>query len=493
MKPRYRFFGRAIAIASLAGAVFAACAEGATLDAPEVPAKPDGGGGSGGIATGEIGGPCGEDDACKEGTCTQVGDEKICTTPCPPACPIGMYCAIIEGDSICVPDKDQQCLPCTGSVDCKNPSDQCLKAPLGDKFCAIDCTTMGACPNGFTCVAASDYSASTGSGSGGGAADAGADGGDAGPSDAGSSDGGATDGGSKPPSGVPYKFCVPNSGLSCPCNMKRDGIKHACFKESPAGLCEGEETCDGMAGKWKDCSAPPPTDEVCNDKDDNCNSQKDEGPPNDLCAGEGPPPPHAGWLCDKGKCVVAPCEPGWTAYPPTGNPNDGCPCFVESGEPNNTCASATSAGLVSDAGGPITLEGTLSSDQDVDVWTFDTVDTAEAGTNSYHVSVDFTSPMPNDEFMMDVMKGGTCVDAPMGPGSAITSYDWCVDGSFMGPNGLEGEAPCSPQGGVHCTDHSSTYFVRVYRRGGSTPTCTPYVITVTAKGGDACDFSQKCE
>jgi hypothetical protein len=59
--------------------------------------------------------------------------------------------------------------------------------------------------------------------------------------------------------------------------------------------------------------------------------------------------------------------------------------------------------------------------------------------------------------------------------------------------GLEGEAPCAPQGGVHCADHSITYYVRVYRKGGVMGTCTPYTVTITAKGGDPCDFTQKCQ
>ena len=38
---------------------------------------------------------------------------------------------------------------------------------------------------------------------------------------------------------MPVKWCVPNAGLSCPCNDQRDGVSHACnnvnsFGKDPA-------------------------------------------------------------------------------------------------------------------------------------------------------------------------------------------------------------------------------------------------------------------
>src|SRR5262249_50793751 len=97
-------------------------------------------------------------------------------------------------------------------------------------------------------------------------------------------------------------------------------------------------------------------------------------------------------------------------------------------------------------------------------WSFDTVDTDEMTTNSYHVSIDFTMPMPNSEFVMDVIRGDTCTDVPSGSGTNVTSYDWCVDGTAPGA----GEAPCGmiDMMSSQCGDHSSKYFLRVYRQLG---------------------------
>jgi len=476
----------ALALAgSLGATVFAACAEGTAIEetgaGAGAPTGPGGGGqGGGGIPPGEVGGPCETQDDCKQGTCTQVGDGKFCTIPCPPDCPDGTYCAIIEGDSICVPDTDRECAKCSSAADCKAPAHQCLEAPLGDKFCARDCTTIGSCPNGFTCVVGSEYPPAEGSGGG---TDGGTDGGN----DAGDAASDGAGGGGGKPSG-PYKFCVPSGGLSCPCNDKRDGVTHACVHHNSFGKCVGTETCDGAMGSWQGCTATVPAAETCNGKDDNCDTMKDEGDANDLCAAEGPPPPHAGWACTAGQCALGLCEAGWAAYPP-GPPSDGCTCPVEAGENNNNCAAATGAGSVSDTpGGFIDIIGTLSSANDVDFWQFQTVDTDEVTTNSYHVSIDFTSPMPNNEFQFDVIRGDVCSDAPTGPGTTLTSYDWCVDGT----NGTEGEGVCSPTGPVHCNNNSSKYYLRVFRKMGATGTCTQYTIHVTAQGGDPCDFATKC-
>lgn len=493
MKAAYRFFCGITLFALVPAVCFVACAQGNDVD--QTASGPTTGAGSGSsgssgsgspLPPGKIGGDCVNQEDCTEGTCTDIGPIKVCTRPCPPDCPLGTYCAIIEGDPICVPDLDQQCTQCTGSIDCKSPSDQCLKAPAGDKFCAIDCSTTSFCPNGFTCVVGADYL--SGMSSSGGPADAGADA-SADGGDAGNADGGMDAG--APPPGVSYKFCVPNSGGSCPCNAKRDGVKRTCGVKNSSGECKGSESCNGMSGKWEGCDAKTPVDETCNSKDDNCDGQLDEGDDNALCAASGPPPPHAGWSCSNGLCSVGPCESGYTVYPPGAPDTDGCTCAVDSGEPNETCGSATNAGSVSDTGAPMTIVGTLSSDTDVDTWMFTATDTPENGTNSYHVSVILSAPMPNDEFQMDVLRGA-CNDAPVGPMAAITSYSWCVDGTFAGPNGAEGEGACSPQGAVHCNDNTSAYYVRVYRKAGAAATCTPYQLTVSATSGDPCDFSMKC-
>lgn len=487
-----RWAGRAFVVVGFVSTLFAACATGNQQEtastsegaggAPDPTTASAGGSGGtgstgstgGGLPSGSTGSPCSKDLECSSGHCTQVGNKKYCTATCPPDCPKGTYCSIVNGDSVCIPDLDQQCDICKSNADCAMPTDRCLAAPLGDSFCARDCTTIGLCPNGFTCVNGDTY-LGTGTGSGGGV--------DGGVSDAG---GDAGDGGTKPSS--PTKWCVPNGGLSCPCNEQRDGVSHACNNVNSFGKCSGKESCDGKTSKWQGCTAATPVAESCNAKDDNCNTQVDEGDPNALCIANGPPPAHSAWTCKAGACALGACNTGWASYPP-GPVANGCQCPVEVGEPNGSCATAKDAGTVSDAGGSVLMQGTLSADNDVDFWTFTAVDTNELTTNSYHVSIDFTGPTPNTEFVMDVIRGGACSDVPTGASASVVSYDWCVAGATPG----FGEAPCGLiDGQSHCNDNSSVYFVRVHRKPGVTGSCTSYVITATAQGGDACNFGQQC-
>jgi hypothetical protein len=447
----------AVVGAGLISTLFAACARGVSFD--------DTGGGEGGGGPGsKIGSPCKSDADCSAGACTQVGANKYCSTACPPACPEGTYCSIIVGKPLCVPDLGQECAKCNIAQDCKMLSDECMKAPAGDTFCARDCTVLGDCPDGFTCMDKLTY----------------AKGGE-------SSDGGS--GGPELPAGVPSKWCVPSSGASCPCDPKRDGAVRDCVS---AGACPGTETCSGDTSTWESCVESKPAPEVCNKKDDDCNGQTDDGDPNVLCSSMGAKPPNAEWACEVGQCSVGKCKPGWSAYPPPALPTKGCACPLEMGEPNETCATALNVGSVSDTDdSALTIQGTLSSATDVDFWQFNTVDVNEVSTNSYHVSIDFEAPSPNDEFAMDVIRGNFCSETPTGPSVGITSYDWCVDGQAPGV----GEAPCAPNlgGGQHCEDHSSPYYVRVSRKSGATGTCVPYVLKVTARGGEPCDFSHKCQ
>ena len=477
---------RSLLVAAALGAWFAACAQGTQLGMGGMGGRVTGAAGdsgSGGMPEagpppGGIGSPC-PDGMCATGTCTLIGNAKYCTTSCPPTCPQGTHCSIISGNPICVPDLDQ-CGTCNTSADCKLPSDACLTAPPGDSFCALDCTIDGTCPNGFVCTSMAAYAAFDA-----GVPEGGADGGGTGGGGTGGADAGL-------PSAADM-WCVPDDGASCPCTVARDGVMNTCFNSNTYGTCSGTETCSGESAMWTGCTAMTAGPEICNGKDDNCNGQIDEGDPNALCAGMGAPPPNANWACVNGMCQLGTCQPGWTAYP-SGNAMNGCTCPVDSDEPNGTCSQATSSGTVSSTSTtPITLTGTLSSDTDVDVYTFNTTNPSPSGSNPYHVSIAFTSPAPNTEFVMDVIRGNPCSDTPTGGGIGITSYDWCVNGTGTVAGNPVGEAPCAPAtaGVPHCNDESAIYYVRVYRAAGVTGTCTPYSITVTG-GGGTCDLTQTC-
>jgi len=231
--------------------------------------------------------------------------------------------------------------------------------------------------------------------------------------------------------------------------------------------------------------------EICNGKDDNCNGMIDEGNGNTLCIPVmGQPPANSSWDCVDGGCVQGTCAAGFTDYPAG---MLGCTCQIDADEPNDLCSMATALGTTTNtSAAPITVTGTLSSDTDVDVYSFTAKDIVGATSNSYHVNILFAAPAGNTEFVMDVERDAQCADAPTdAAASNITTYDWCVNGtSTQADGGALGESPCGPTAANHCNDESSPYFVRVHRAAGVTGTCTPYTLQITAAGAACPDWTQ---
>jgi hypothetical protein len=428
--------------------------------------------GDGGWPSGGFGAPCTQDSQCDSKQCTDIGQSKqnkVCTIPCGAgkSCPPNGYCAWHPGKGYtCLPDNGNQCAQCVTTADCPNVSDTCTPSPQIDRFCARDCSFDGLCPTGFTCVAVQDY----------------LPGSDAGLPEAGLGEAGAP---SEPP-----RMCVPVNGQSCPCTAKRDGVKRRCVQQSGSLVCEGTETCNGAKAVWEGCTAGAPQPEICDGADNDCNGVADDGDPAALCPGT---LAHAKWACELGACVIGSCDPGWTHYPPSLPQSSGCPCAIDANEPNDTCATAFSVGSVTDANTtPLLIKGRLSSDTDEDWHSFDAIDFDEKTTNSYHVRIVFSAPTNNDEFVFDVIRGEVCKTIGASH-SNLTEYDWCVDGQTTIGGKLIGEKPCSPTGSVHCGPHTKKYFVRVKRKAGAAGSCAEYTLTVTAKGGPACDFSKSCD
>lgn len=425
-----------------------------------------------------IGQACKPGDVCAMGgKCQEMTPGKsFCTIDCGTGCPAGSYCSTIGGKTLCAPDLGNQCLTCAGSVDCPIPTDQCVTAPKGDKFCARDCSVLDDCPSGFTCVDAAGYPGNVTSGG-----DAGVD---SGPS------GGA-------------RICVPAGGDSCSCDTKRDGVQRTCEVANASGTCSGTEHCTASTKTWDGCDARTPAVESCNSVDDDCNGKIDDGKPNDLCSAIGGPPPNAVWDCSTvttpATCQLGVCAAGWTGYPVPTDPKTGCVCKVDANEPgNNSCTKPTNLGAVSDATTTaVVATGTLSSDTDVDVYVFTATNTVTlaSGPNSFHVGINFDAAgNPGDEFLFDVVHGGTCTDTPPANHSSLKSYTWCVDGSQTVGGALRGEAPCGATNVAHCSDHSSAYYLRVKRNPLALGTCNAYKINITAKGGAACVFTgTQCE
>ncbi len=489
-----RWAGRAFVVVGFVSTLFAACAKGnqeTTTSTEGAGGAPDpttttsggetGGGGSA-LPMGATGSPCSTDTECTSGHCTQVGTKKYCTAECPPDCPKGTYCFDRQRGLALHPRPRPAVRRLQVGRRLLDAHRQVPGRAAGRLFCARDRTTIGLAPTASRASTATRTWAS-------------------GPARAAAWTGRArrrrrrgrrgerrgrrrTKPRWRPSGACPTAACralATRGATACSaCVQQRQQLRASALATSRA-------TARAPSGR----AAPPrrPWPSACNGKDDNCNTQVDEGDPNALCVANGPPPSHSAWTCKLGTCALGACDAGWASYP-AGPVANGCTCPVEAGEPNGSCATAKDAGTVSDAGGSVMLQGTLSSDNDVDFWKFNTVDTDQFTTNSYHVSIDFTTPTPNTEFVMDVIRGSACSEIPR-----ARAPRWSpTTGASTGRRPASARRPAaSSTAPLHCNNYSSNYYVRVHRKPGATGSCTSYTIKATATGGDACDFSTQCQ
>ena len=211
----------------------------------------------------EFGEPCDDDAECVSGYCIEgPAAGRICTQRCGD-CPEGYDCTLIGNTGadqtfICTVDTPDLCKPCETDRECDDTEDLCLSIGNGH-FCGDDCAADGLCPEGYVC------------------ADAFAD------------DGVTMRG----------RQCVPAGGEGClPC---RDA--------------DGDGFGDGGDCLGADCDDADPTvftgaPEVCDGRDNNCNSRADElellQVPVDLpacralgvCAGAAHRCREGAWQCD---------------------------------------------------------------------------------------------------------------------------------------------------------------------------------------------------
>ncbi len=169
-------------------------------------------------------GACGNDCSAAIPNATVACDGTFLVPKCVVVlCDPGYYQA---GPGECLPKPDTTCEPC------KNDS-QCLGGmcvTFDDKLrCAIPCSTDLDCAPEKVCL---DY----------------------------------------PGKGL---ICQPQSG-SCECSSASAGSKRACSASNGLGTCAGIQTCDPVAG-WSVCTAQPPSEEICNGLDDDCDGSVDEG------------------------------------------------------------------------------------------------------------------------------------------------------------------------------------------------------------------------
>ena len=195
---------------------------------------------------GALGCPCDQDDDCKDGWCIDAANGEVCSAKCPEGfCPEGWVCGNVAlGDDVlpyCVPADVSLCIPCAHDSDCSQTEDNaegayCVDMGSVGAFCGSSCLVGGgqSCSEGYECMEVT------------------------------------TKGGAN------RAQCVPESGIcKCPELAVKYSLGTDCFRTNQWGTCSGERHCD--ADGLTLCSARDPRPEDCNNEDDNCNGEIDEG------------------------------------------------------------------------------------------------------------------------------------------------------------------------------------------------------------------------
>ncbi|MBI5507660.1 MAG: hypothetical protein HY903_02790 [Deltaproteobacteria bacterium] len=202
---------------------------------------------------------CVANDDCQSGWCIDFPSGKACAALCAGECSAGLTCKRVDGrdpgsPSICVPTTSNLCLPCEVDADCGRFGDLCLATDGDQRFCALDCSATASCPQGYRC------------------------------------DGIRGDDGREL-----SRQCLPIVG-GCTCSGANAGQQRRCYNTvSGIGRCGGSEVCDANAG-WVSCDARTPTDEKCDQQDNDCDDAIDEDPngaPLNEACGYGPEPRRA--------------------------------------------------------------------------------------------------------------------------------------------------------------------------------------------------------
>ena len=216
---------------------------------------------------GETGAPCLSNENCFSGYCVESTQGYVCSALCGSGeqCPDGWGCRAVVNNGvdvvfICLPNVLKLCHPCLSDITCG--AGVCAELAEGT-FCTQPCD-HAPCPEGFTCVEAqaSDWQA--------------------------------------------VKRCEPANG-SCTCRPETEGGERSCQVTNDLGTCFGVEACDPTSG-WVGCTASAAAIETCNGLDDDCNGKVDDTLPaakpceqtNDLgtCQGEATCLGPLGYVCN---------------------------------------------------------------------------------------------------------------------------------------------------------------------------------------------------
>ncbi len=193
-----------------------------------------------------LGRPCEEDDDCPGKRCIKGSDDTlVCSVPCQHYCPDDKWvCAVDLAQGRdgwhCVPRFKNQCRPCESDAECRIEGVSMAYAPIclsfGDEgsFCSASCAERP-CAAGLACEEVDV-------------------------------------------DGQALSQCVPEDEALCACQPHWADKGYATTCHTDTSTCAGSRSCD--SGALSECVPGTPTEEVCDGKDNNCDTFIDNG---DLC------------------------------------------------------------------------------------------------------------------------------------------------------------------------------------------------------------------
>ncbi|MGC8928112.1 MAG: hypothetical protein ACP5QK_09355 [Myxococcota bacterium] len=207
------------------------------------------------------------------------------------------------------------------------------------------------------------------------------------------------------------------------------------------------------------------------------------------------PPNASSVACQSSTCAITGCNS--TYYDINGNYADGCECRQDDNDiinDGNTWDTAIDLGTLEDSSKQyieVTGKNIVPSD-DVDWYKVVAVDVATNGYNNFDfvVEIDGCNPATPDtcEFQIEVYKN--VVDNNNKVCSDDVKYEFTVNFSqdVDGNGKNEGENPCTASCVSNnfvtncCHNYTATYYIKVYRRPGATPSCNNYTLKVNNGG-----------
>ena len=198
---------------------------------------------------GAAGAACSDGNECNSGYCIETGDGRKCTVTCEEECPFGWLCVLYTPSLpdqvyICVPAGVELCRPCRSNAECwsdgTDAGQACVAYGADGSFCGSACQADEECPDTYGCQDMTDVS------------------------------------------GAAVRQCVLAQG-ECGCKQSHidAGAGTDCTVTTAWGTCPGEREC--VATGLSDCSAATPQAEACNNVDDDCDGDVDEGLSGQAC------------------------------------------------------------------------------------------------------------------------------------------------------------------------------------------------------------------